>query len=402
MKLRLLFTLCASLLTAAVSAAEFDALLKSRCVRCHGPNQPQAGLDLSTVAGLARGGENGVIVVGSSLEKSVLWQRISADEMPPKQPLPAAEKEILRKWIAAGAAGLATSAKDATDHRAFQPLRKSQPPTVRDAGRIRTSIDRFVQASLEARGLSMSPDADPRTLVRRVCLDLTGLPPTPQEIELFIADSADGAYERMIERYLASPRYGERWGKHWLDAAGYADSNGYFSADTDRPLAFRYRDYVIRSLNADKPFDRFLREQLAGDEIAGFRPGQPTTPEAIELLEATHFLRNGQDGTDIGVQEPEAFEVDRRAALEAVVQVTASSLLGLTLGQFKLEVDLRNGLFADLGICFAIGGGEQRQSESQEGLWDSHREVIWNWRTGKNWRLGRFGVPRGFWRDPFG
>ena len=134
-----------------------------------------------------------------------------------------------------------------------------------------TDIDRFVQARLEARGLSLGPDADARTLIRRVSFDLTGLPPTPEEIEWFVSDHEPGAYERMVDRYLASPRYGERWGKHWLDAAGYADSNGYFSADTDRPLAYRYRDYVIRSLERDKPFDRFLREQLAGDEMAGFR-----------------------------------------------------------------------------------------------------------------------------------
>ena len=220
---------------------------------------------------------------------------------------------------------------EGTDHWAFQPLRKTPPPVVRDASRIRTAVDRFVQANLELRGLSLGPDADAPTLRRRVSLDWTGLPPTPREIVQFVADARPDAYDRMVERYLASPRYGERWGKHWLDAAGYADSNGYFSADTDRPLAYRYRDYVIRSLNADKPFDRFLREQLAGDEISGFIPGKPATPEAIELLEATHFLRNGQDGTDIGVQEPEAFEIDRRAALEAVVQVTASSLMGLTL-----------------------------------------------------------------------
>ena len=136
----------------------------------------------------------------------------------------------------------------------------------------------------------------------------------------------------MVDRYLASPHYGERWGKHWLDAAGYADSNGYFSADTDRPLAYRYRDYVIRSFNADKPLDQFVREQLAGDEISGYRPGQAATPEMIDLIEATHYLRNGQDGTDDSVPDnPEAQQIDRYAALEATVQITANSLLGLTI-----------------------------------------------------------------------
>ena len=132
-------------------------------------------------------------------------------------------------------------------------------------------------AALEARGLALNPEADRATLIRRVSFDLTGLPPTPEEIDAFLGDTAADAYERMVERYLASPHYGERWGKYWLDAAGYADSNGYFNADTDRPLAYRYRDYVVRSLNEDKPFDRFVREQIAGDELSGFVPGRPTS-----------------------------------------------------------------------------------------------------------------------------
>lgn len=314
--------------------AEVLSLLRLKCVKCHGPLKPKGDLNLSTFRGVARGGKTGASVIAGKVHDSLLWQRVEADEMPPDTPLSADDKSLLQSWLESGAPGLPTGELGPLvggDHWAFQSLRNAPPPQLRDAARVRTNIDRWVQASLEARKLSLGPDAEPRTLIRRVSLDVTGLPPTPQDVSQFLADTAEGAYERMVERYLASPRYGERWGKHWLDAAGYADSNGYFSADTDRPLAYRYRDYVIRSMNSDKPFDRFLREQLAGDEIAQFKPGEPTTPEAIELLEATHFLRNGQDGTDIGVTEPEAFEIDRRAALEAVVQVTASSLLGLTL-----------------------------------------------------------------------
>ncbi|MCX7418502.1 MAG: DUF1549 domain-containing protein, partial [Planctomycetia bacterium] len=320
-------------LRAAVDAAEFSpavqALLKAQCVKCHGPNKQKAGLDLSSPSGLSRGGESGAVVVGGKLDRSLLWQRVAAGEMPPTGALSDAEKLVLRTWILEGAAGLEASG---AVHWAFMPLVRPAEPAVRATERVRNALDQFVQARLERKGLSLGlgPDADLRTLVRRVSLDVTGLPPTPADVETFLADAAPGAYERMVDRYLASTGFGERWGKHWLDAAGYADSNGYFSADTDRPLAYRYRDYVIQSLNADKPFDRFLREQLAGDELAQFRPGTATTSEAIELLIATHFLRNGQDGTDIGVQEPEAFEIDRRAALEAAVQVTASSLLGLT------------------------------------------------------------------------
>src|SRR5207248_9602194 len=127
--------------------------------------------------------------------------------------------------------------------------------------------------------------------------DLTGLPPTLDEIDAFVADGAPSAYERMVNRYLASPRYGQRWGKYWLDSAGYADSNGYFNADSDRPHAWRYRDYVIRAFNADKPYDRFVQEQLAGDELAGYVPESDITPETADLLTATHFLRNAPDGT---------------------------------------------------------------------------------------------------------
>jgi hypothetical protein len=305
------------------------SLFKAHCVKCHGPIKPKGGLDLSTPSGLARGGEGGAAVVSGALDQSLLWQQVDSGEMPPAVPLTAAEKSVLQMWIRDGASGLDTAQ---AGHWAFLPVRRPADPTVLDATRVRNAVDRWVQASLERREawLGLGPDADPQSLVRRLSLDVTGLPPTLAEIDAFVNDAAPKAYERMVDRYLASPSFGERWGKHWLDAAGYADSNGYFSADTDRPLAYRYRDYVIRSFNANKPFDQFLREQLAGDELAQFRPGAATTPEAIELLIATHFLRNGQDGTDIGVQEPEAFEIDRRAALEAAVQVTASSLLGLT------------------------------------------------------------------------
>ena len=331
-----LMTLCIVVVFRSVEAndaTEFDpavrALLKARCLRCHGPNKPKAGLNLSSPAAITRGGEHGAVVVAGKLDQSLLWERVSAGEMPPDKPLPVAEKETLRKWIAAGATGLQSGAVGV--HWAFRAFTNSAPPPFHNLERVRNAVDRHIQARLEQEKLSIGPEADPRTLIRRVSLDVTGLPPTPDAVEQFLSDTSASAYEKMVERYLASPRFGERWGKHWLDAAGYADSNGYFSADTDRPHAWRYRDYVIRSLNTDKPFDQFIREQLAGDELAGFKPGEATDRKTIDLLVATHFLRNGQDGTDIGVQEPEAFEIDRRAALEAAVQVTASSLLGLTV-----------------------------------------------------------------------
>src|SRR5262249_11164160 len=149
-------------------------------------------------------------------------------------------------------------------------------------------------------------------------------PPTPEEIARFRNDPAPDAYERMVERFLASPHYGERWGKHWLDAAGYADSNGYFAADTDRPLAYKYRDYVIRSWDEDRPLDRFVREQLAGDELAGFRPGGDASPGVIDLLAATHYLRNSQDGTGESDGNPDELRVDRYSVLEGTAQILGS------------------------------------------------------------------------------
>lgn len=328
------FSVISPALAADHPPEKVQALLRLKCVKCHGPLQAKGKLNLSSWRGIARGGEHGPVVSPGKIELSPLWERVQSDEMPPDAPLNADEKQLLRHWLESGAPGLPTGELGPSvggDHWAFQSLASPSPPAVQDTSRIRTDLDRFIQAPLESQRLAIGPDADPHILLRRLSLDLTGLPPTPDEIDQFLAEPSEVAYLRMVERYLASPHYGERWGKHWLDAAGYADSNGYFSADTDRPLAYRYRDYVVRCLNADKPFDRFVREQLAGDEISRFRPGQPVTPEMIDLLEATHFLRNGQDGTDIGVQEPEAFEIDRRAALEAALQVTASSLLGLTV-----------------------------------------------------------------------
>jgi len=233
-------------------------------------------------------------------------------------------------WLAAlGLCATVAADEPPAAHRAFAPVTRPTVPEVR--GTARTDIDRFILAALEAKGLTLSPEADRPTLVRRVAFDLTGLPPTPAEIDAFLKDGSPDAYEKMVERYLASARYGERWGKHWLDAAGYADSNGYFSADSDRPLAWRYRDYVIASFNADKPYDRFVREQLAGDEFVGFAPGGDVTPDMAEALTATHFLRNAPDGTGESDGNPDEVRTDRLSVLEGNVQNVMNCLLGLTV-----------------------------------------------------------------------
>ncbi|HRA90371.1 MAG TPA: DUF1549 domain-containing protein, partial [Planctomycetaceae bacterium] len=208
-----------------------------------------------------------------------------------------------------------------------------EPPAVEAPELCRTPIDRFVQAELQNAGLNLGMETNRRTLIRRISFTLTGLPPTPDEIERFLSDTNADAVEELIDHYLASPQYGIRWGRHWLDAAGYADSNGYFNADSDRPFAYRYRDYVVRSINADKPFDQFVREQIAGDELAQFDVEQhrrTATPEMIDMLVATHFLRNGQDGSGESDGNPDEVRIDRYTALESSQQIVASSLLGLT------------------------------------------------------------------------
>lgn len=314
--------------------SDIAPLFKRHCVKCHGPVTAEARLNLSTPVGVIRGGENGAVVAPHDLDGSALWKRIVADEMPPKEPLSAEEKELIQTWIESGAPGLPTAAELAATgggHWAFQRLSPQPTPEIKDRSIARTAIDQFLQANLEQDGLTLGTPADRHAQIRRLSFDLTGLPPTVSEIQAFLDDQSPDAVERLVDRYLASPRYGERLGKVWLDAAGYADSNGYFNADTDRPLAYRYRDYVIRALNTDKPFDQFVREQLAGDELAGWMPELSVTPEVIDLLVATHYLRNGQDGSGESDGNPDEVRADRYYALEGTMQIVSTSLLGLTI-----------------------------------------------------------------------
>ena len=310
-------------------------LLKTRCVKCHGPAKQEGGLSLALPAGIARGGKSGVAIVPGKPAESLLWQLVESNAMPSDEPFSHDEKAVLRSWIVQGASGLPAAVSEVADgdeHWAFQKLVRPKVPTVKLPSRVVTPVDAFILQRLEEVGLTFSPEADRRALIRRVSLDLTGLPPSLDEITQYLNDSHERAYENMVERYLSSARYGERWGKHWLDAAGYADSNGYFGADTDRPLAYRYRDYVIRSINSDKPFDRFILEQLAGDELAQFSPdGNDGSPQTVELLEATHFVRNSPDGTDSSDGNEDEVRADRYAVLEGELQIIGSSLLGLTV-----------------------------------------------------------------------
>jgi hypothetical protein len=238
-------------------------------------------------------------------------------------------------WLAAlgaiifGYGSIAVADSKSEPPRSFRPVVRPTPPEVR--GMARNAVDRFILAPLEEKKLGLNPDADRATLIRRVCFDLTGLPPTLADMDAYFTDKSPDAYEKMVDRYLASPHYGERWGKHWLDTAGYADSNGYFNADSDRPLAWRYRDYVVKAFNADKPYDRFVREQLAGDELVGYSPTGDVTPDMVEALTATHFIRNAPDGTGESDGNPDEVRIDRYTVLEGNIQNVMNSLLGITV-----------------------------------------------------------------------
>ena len=210
----------------------------------------------------------------------------------------------------------------AKTHWAYQPLGAVTPPTVRDPVMARNDIDRFILSRIEETGLEASPEADRGTLIRRVTLDLTGLPPTPEAVAAFVGDASPQAYERLVDRLLASPHYGERWGRHWLDLARYADSSGFHN-DLDRPYAWKYRDYVIRSFNEDKPYARFVAEQLAGDEVPGANE---------ETLVATGFCRNGPSNDDNMGKNPAALAQYRADQLDDVIATTSQVFLGVTLG----------------------------------------------------------------------
>jgi hypothetical protein len=251
---------------------------------------------------------------------------------------------LIKRWISAGAKTARAEPDEIgknsgiTDEErafwSFQPVRPPKIPVTKLKDRVRTPVDAFLVAELGRKKLAFSPDAEKVTLLRRACLDLTGLPPAPAELEAFLMDDSPDAYENLIDRLLESPRYGERWGRHWLDVAGYADSDGYSDADPPRAYSYKYRDYVIRSFNADKPFDRFITEQFAGDELARATQADPKAalmdPQLRELLIATGYLRMGADGSATpAVADPDAV---RNQVVADTIKIVSTSLLGLSVG----------------------------------------------------------------------
>ncbi len=316
--------------TAAMQDVQFNRdirpIFSDRCFYCHGPDEKnrKAGLRLDTFEGATKDRGGYKAIVPGKPDESELMKRVTAHDssvMPPASAKKAAitpqEVDLLRRWIARGA--------KYEGHWAFQPIAKIQPPAVKNTRWIRNDIDRFILARLEQAGLQPSPQADARTLIRRVSLDLIGLLPQPNEVEEFVkafGRNQDKAYSELVERLLASPHYGERWGRHWLDQARYADSNGY-TIDGERVM-WPYRDWVIQALNEDKPFDQFTIEQLAGDLLP--RPSDPLKAKA--QLVATGFHRNTVINEEGGV-DPEQARVEQ---VMDRVQTTGAVWLGLTVG----------------------------------------------------------------------
>lgn len=320
-------------------------VLKAHCFDCHGEGEKlKGGLDLRLRRFILKGGDEGPAIVPGKPDKSLLFTMVHSGEMPKRdKKLNSQEIDLLRKWIASGAktarpepAELAKGSGITDEERSFwsfQPIRHPAIPKFKSRERVRTPIDAFLASALSKQKLTFSPEAEKITLLRRAYLDLTGVPPTPAETEAFLSNPAPDAYEQLIDRLLESPRYGERWGRHWLDIAGYADSDGYSDADPVRPYAYKYRDYVIKSLNADKPFDRFVTEQLAGDELARATQGNTQTilanPEALDLLTATGFLRMGADGTATPAVDQDTV---RNQVVADTLKIVSTSLLGLSVG----------------------------------------------------------------------
>jgi mono/diheme cytochrome c family protein len=281
-------------------AAEVRQVLESRCVECHGGRLTRAGLDLTTRDALLRGGESGPAVVPGDARQSRLYRRITQAEKPAmpfrRDRLSDAEVALLGAWIDAGAPYEGPLVRQGADGGgpwwSLRPVVKAVPPAGQLAGYegwARTPVDRFILAKLREKGLHPAPPADKRTLLRRVTFDLTGLPPTEEELQAFLADDSPGAYEKVIDRLLASPHYGERWARHWMDIVHYAETHGH-DQDRPRPNAWPYRDYLIASFNADKPYARFVQEQVAGDVL---EPGDAGAVVALGFLAAGPWDESG-------------------------------------------------------------------------------------------------------------
>ncbi len=350
----------AIVLPSAASAVDFEKdiqpIFSAHCTKCHGDDKPKSGLSLETPAGILKGGDSGepVFIVGKSGESHLihLVSRTDPDEaMPPEgkgKPLSAAQINTLKTWIDEGAKMPAVEEVAlTTDHWSFQPLGDYKPPTSGEKW-ARGPIDLFVRAAQHGKKLAPSPRADRRTLIRRLYLVMHGLPPTPPEVDAFLSDKHPLAWERLVDRVLASPRFGERWARHWLDIVRFAETNG-FETNRERMTAYHFRDYVIESFNNDKPYDQFVREQLAGDAI-----GVPV---------GTGFLVAGP--YDV-VKSPDVSLtlMQRQDELADMVNTTGTAFLGLTMGcarchNHKFDPILQKDYYAMQAVFAGVNHGER-------------------------------------------
>ena len=314
--------------TASISGEAFyessvRPILRANCFACHSDRNVNSGLSVESREMLLKGGNRGEVVKAGKPEESLLVEALKYTgdlKMPPGKKLDEEKIAVIEKWVREGMPMPAAYHKaklQGANHWAFQAPKRAPLPAVRNAGWAQNAIDRFVLAKLEEKGLTPSPEADRATLLRRVSLDLTGLPPTPAELKAFLEDKTPGAYEKVVDRLLASPHYGERWARHWLDLARYADTDGY-TIDAPRDM-WPYRDWVIKALNADMPFRQFVTEQIAGDLLPG--AGQ-------DQIIATGFHRNTPSNYEGGID----FEQYRVEANADRVDTTGAVFLGLTLG----------------------------------------------------------------------
>lgn len=311
-------------------------LLTKNCLECHGGAKTKSGFNLASRELLLKGGERGDAVLPGKGKESRLYKLVAREDephMPPKKPLPKEAIAALAKWIDLGAAydkplvdaveanvkkPMIVTEKD-KQYWAYRTLQKVEPPLVKNGAWCRNPIDRFILAKLEAAKITPGPNADKRTLIRRVTFDLTGLPPTVEDVDKFVADTDTDAYKKVVDRLFISSAYGERWGRHWLDPARYAESHG-FEHDYFRANAFHYRDFVINALNADMPYDQFVKWQIAGDELA---------PDDLQALAATGFLGAGVFPTQITNREAERVRYD---AMDDMLATTGHAMLALTVG----------------------------------------------------------------------
>ncbi|MED5453271.1 MAG: DUF1549 domain-containing protein, partial [Verrucomicrobiota bacterium] len=316
--------------------ADVRPILKAACFHCHGEEKKKQGsLDVRLVHLMKTGGESGAAIVPENPDKSLLWKQIQSDKMPdgPKKLTPS-QKQIIREWIKQGAKTARTEPKDPDSirfteeelsHWSFKPVIKHSVP-MPSGFDISTPIDGFIAEELSKLKINFSPRASRESLIRRITFDLTGLPPSPSEVEEFVNDETPQAWTRLVDRLLESPEFGVRWGRHWLDVAGYAESEGGSGNDIKRPHAWHFRNYVINSFNQNKPIDQFILEQIAGDELIDGSPDNKN-PRHVELLTATGFMRMAPDST----QNDNSLENRNQAAADAI-QVISSSMLGLTVG----------------------------------------------------------------------